>query len=190
MDIWENIRDYDGKYQISYFGEIKRVYKNGKTRILNPYIKSTGKRDLLVIGLSIDRVKKEVSVHKLVADAFLKPPKQGEVPYHINGLIRDNYASNIKYISRKELGKLTGSQSKQKGVAKINSDCDVVEFYTSARQAAKENFMSYQTVIDRCNNKVKSAFAPDGYAYAWEDSEVSMKHAIEKINSNKLFSRS
>lgn len=41
--------------------------------------------------------------------------------------------------------------------------------------------MSYQTVIDRCNRKCKSAFAPDGYAYAWDDSEVSMRHAIRKI---------
>ena len=41
--------------------------------------------------------------------------------------------------------------------------------------------MSYQTVIDRCNGKCKSAFAPDGYAYAWEDKEVSMRNAISKI---------
>jgi hypothetical protein len=41
--------------------------------------------------------------------------------------------------------------------------------------------MSHQTIIDRCNGKCKSAFAPDGYAYAWEDSEVSMKRALNKI---------
>ena len=41
--------------------------------------------------------------------------------------------------------------------------------------------MSYQTIIDRCNGKVKSAFAPDGFAYAWEDSEVSMRKTLRKI---------
>ena len=68
-------------------------------------------------------------------------------------------------------------------MAKIDSNGEIVDVYTSARQAAKSNFMSYQTVIDRCNGKCKSAFAPDGYAYAWEDSEVSMKHALSKIFS-------
>ena len=38
-----------------------------------------------------------------------------------------------------------------------------------------------QTVIDRCNGKCKSPFAPDGFAYAWEDSEVSMRKAVRKI---------
>ena len=59
----------------------------------------------------------------------------------------------------------------------------IVDVYSSARKAARENYMSYQTIMDRCNGKCKSAFAPDGYAYAWEDSEVSMKHALNKIFS-------
>ena len=64
---------------------------------------------------------------------------------------------------------------------KIDGTGEIVEVYSSAREAAKQNFMSYQTVIDRCNGKCKSAFAPDGYAYAWEDKEISMRNAIRKI---------
>lgn len=45
--------------------------------------------------------------------------------------------------------------------------------------------MSYQTIIDRCNGGCKSAFAPDGFAYAWEDSRVSMRNALKKIESAK-----
>ena len=41
--------------------------------------------------------------------------------------------------------------------------------------------MSYQTIIDRCNRKYKSTFAPDGYAYAWDDKEISMRYALRKI---------
>ena len=92
--------------------------------------------------------------------------------------------NNIAYISKKELGKKTGAQSRRQPVAKISSDGEIVETYTSAREAARQNYMSYQTVIDRCNGKCKSAFAPDGFAYAWDDSEVSMKHAIRKIEQH------
>lgn len=35
-------------------------------------------------------------------------------------------------------------------------------------------------MIDVTEN-VKNIFAPDGYAYAWEDKEVSMRNAIRKI---------
>lgn len=180
IDLWKDIKGYEGRYQVSYEGKIRSIYKNGKTRELTPYIKNHG-RKILQIGLSKNGVKKEIPVHTIVAQAFIGEPKAGQVVYHKNGLIRDNWASNLEYIDRKTLGEMTGPGSRRKSVAKINADGEIVAVYTSARQAAKENFMSYQTIVDRCNRKVKSPFAPDGYAYAWEDSEVSIKHAIGKI---------
>lgn len=179
-NIWKDIKGYEGKYQVSYEGEVRRIYPSGKTRKLTPYVKQNA-RKVLMIGLTKDGEKKEFTVLSLVAKAFLGEPKEGQVPYHKNGLIKDNWASNIEYIDRKKLGKMTGSQSRRKGVVKIDSNGEMVDFYSSARQAAKENFMSYQTVIDRCNGKVKSVFAPDGFAYAWEDCEGSIKSVMKKL---------
>ena len=184
IDIWKDIKGYEGIYQVSYEGEVRRIYKNGKVKILQSYIKQKH-REILMIGLSKDGKKKEVAVHTLVAKAFLGEPKEGEVPYHKNGLIRDNWASNLEYIDRRKLGKMTGAQSRRKGVVKIDSDGELVDFYSSARQAGRENFMSYQTIIDRCNRKIKSPFAPDGYAYAWEDEEISINHTMKKIDKLK-----
>ena len=116
-----------------------------------------------------------------MAKTFLGKCPDGYVPYHKNGCKNDNYINNIAYISKKKLGKLVGAKAKRRPVAKIDNNGEIVDVYSSARQAARENYMSYQTVIDRCNGKCKSAFAPDGYAYAWEDSEVSMGKAIRKI---------
>ena len=118
---------------------------------------------------------------QVMAKTFLGPVPEGCVPYHKNGCQSDNYINNIAYISKIELGKKTGANSRKKSVVKIDCTGEIVDVYSSAREAARKNFMSYQTVIDRCNRKCKSAFAPDGYAYAWEDSETSMKHAIRKI---------
>lgn len=36
-------------------------------------------------------------------------------------------------------------------------------------EAAKENYMSYQTVTERCNGRVESRIAPDGYVYCWDE---------------------
>lgn len=181
---WKDIKGYEGKYQVSREGKIRRLYKSGKTRELTSYLKTHG-RKILFIGLTKEGIKKEIAVHTIVAQAFLGDPKPGQVTYHKNGLIRDNWASNLEYIDRKTLGEMTGPRSRRKAVAKINKEGEIVEVYHSARQAGRENFMSYQTIIDRCNRKVKSPFAPDGYAYAWEDSEISMGHAMEKIEKYK-----
>ena len=76
--------------------------------------------------------------------------------------------------------KLTSAKSKRKSVIKINANGEIVDVCRSAREAGKMNYMSYQTIIDRCNGKYKSAFASDGFAYAWEDSDLSVKKAIKK----------
>ncbi|MEF9840254.1 MAG: hypothetical protein RR791_04805, partial [Lachnospiraceae bacterium] len=68
---------------------------------------------------------------------------------------------------------------------KIDGTGEVVEFYTSAREAGRKNYMNNQTITDRCNGRCKSAFAPDGFAYAWEDSEASMRRTIRAIELEK-----
>ena len=49
--------------------------------------------------------------------------------------------------------------------------------------------MCYQTIMDYCNGERKGAYAPDGYAYAWEDSAVSMRNAIAKIEQTEGYMR-
>lgn len=181
INTWTNIPGYDGKYQADKEGNIQHVFTSGKTRLMTPYHKKMTGSQRLVVKLTKDGKTKEEIVVNIMARTFLGPAPAGHVPYHKNGCQQDNYINNIGYISKKELGKLTGAMSGRKPVAKIDQNGDVVDVYSSAREAARKNYMSYQTVIDRCNGKCKSAFAPDGYAYAWEDEKVSMRHAIRKI---------
>jgi len=181
VESWKDIPSYSGKYQINKEGAIRRVYPSGKTRPMTPYHKKMSGSQRLVVKLTLDGKAKEEILMQMVAYTFLGKPPVGYVPYHKNGCQTENHLNNIAYISRKELGKLTGSSSNRQAVAKLDTKGEIVAFYSSARACAKENFMSYQTIIDRCNGKVKSAFAPDGFAYAWEDSEISMKKAIRKI---------
>ncbi len=180
IEIWKDIPGYDGKYQASKEGQVRRVFASGKTRLMTPYHKKMSGSQRLVIKLTKNGKSKEEILMRMIALTFLGEAPDGFVPYHKNGCQSENHVNNIAYISRKELGEKTGGQSKRRPVVKINAKGNVMDVYTSARAAAKANFMSYQTVIDRCNGKCKSAFAPDGYAYAWDDT-VSMRNAIGKI---------
>jgi len=179
-DIWKDIEGFDGKYQASYAGQFRRLYKNGKSRVLQTYTKASTKKRL-VISLWKDGKKKEYLAHRVVAETFLVAGKPGQVVYHKNQIVTDNWASNLEYIYREELGKKTGQKSRSKSVVKIDARGEIADFYPSARKAAVANFMSAQTIADRCNGIVKSAFASDGYAYAWEDELKSVNGAMRRI---------
>ena len=135
----------------------------------------------MIVKLTRDGKSREEIVMQLIAKTFLGVPPLGHVAYHKNGCQYENHIQNISYISKCELGKRTGAKSRRQPVAKIDCNGEVVEVYSSAREAARKNYMSYQTIIDRCNRKCKSTFAPDGYAYAWDDKEISMRYALRKI---------
>lgn len=101
------------------------------------------------------------------------------MPYHINRNIWDNRLENIGFIDRVSLGRLTGHMSsKRKAVFKVDRDGREVEVYRSAREAAKANHMSYQTVLDRCNGKVKNPYALDGFTYRFEDAGPGRKKTV------------
>lgn len=176
---WKNIPGYKGKYQADMEGNIRRVFPSGKTRLMTPYHKKMSGSQRMVVKLTINGKPKEEIVIQIIARTFLGKPPNGCVPYHKNFCQEDNYIQNIAYISKSDLGKLTGAKAKRKPVAMIDSSGQVVEFYTSAREAARNNFCSYQTVIDRCNGKVKKPLGD--VDFAWEDSEVSMRWAIRRI---------
>lgn len=76
---------------------------------------------------------------------------------------------------------MTGADSSRRPVLKFSAAGELLECYSSARQAAKQNYFSYQAIIDRCNGKCKRhILAPDGNYYAW-DNTVSINRARKDL---------
>lgn len=180
-ETWRNVPGYAGKYQADTEGNVRRVYKSGKTKLMTPYRKKMHGSQRLVVKLSHDGKPKEEALLQIIAKTFLGPAPDGYVPCHKNGCQTENHLNNIAYIKKSDLGRMTGASSRRQSVVKIDEFGEIVDVYSSAREAGRKNYMSYQTISDRCNGKCKSAFAPDGYAYAWEDKASSVRQAIRKI---------
>jgi hypothetical protein len=168
------IPNSDGKYQINFYAEIRKRNKKGY-RQLGPYAKcSNGKMAIKING-------KEKTISALMRDTFMGPIPSSMVVYHKNGIKTDNCLANLEVITRSEAGRRTGRRNESEiAVVKLNSDGEIIDFYRSAREAGRKNFMSYQTILDRVNGKVKSLFAPDGCVYVKED-ERSINKAVRKI---------
>lgn len=184
IETWKTIPGYSN-YQVDREGRFRRVYPSGKTRPLKSFAKATSRTKRYIVKLVSDEGKRrDVCVAQIVARVFIGECPEGMVVVHKNRCQADNYVQNLTFMSRSELGKKFGGRASCMAVAKIDCTGEIVEVYPSAREAGRQTYMAYQTIIDRCNGRRKSAFAPDGYAYAWEDSEVSMKHALQKIEEH------
>jgi hypothetical protein len=156
-----DIPGYAGRYYITYEGDVFRRWKTKDSKII-----SHRKSHTYVVRLTDQQGNRKMySLSQLMRMTYF----QGctENLYHRNGLRSDFSVNNLQPITKQQLGKMTGGNSKSRPVCKSKGG-KAITFYHSARQAAKFNFMSYQTVIGRCNGKVKSKYAPDGYEYQWD----------------------
>lgn len=96
----------------------------------------------------------------------------GYVLMHVNGMESDWSIYNLKPISQSDLGKLRNRSNNARSVEKVVPETmKSVMIYKSAREAARNNYLSYQTVLDACNKKNKKmpGVAPDGFMYKWMD---------------------
>jgi len=110
-EIWLPVVGYEGIYEISSLGRIKALHKvlkmsNGKNRthkecILKPWKTIQG---YLQMTLVKDGVRQKISMHVLVAQAFLNHVRCGfkVVVDHINGIKNDNRLVNLRLLSHRD----------------------------------------------------------------------------------------
>ena len=167
LNLWRSIPGTNGIYYISREGDVRKRFKDGKVSDIKAQRKATDRGRPKIVRLTINGKRKEFTVSKLMQITWMDPPPPGMVVYHKNGEKADNHLENLGYITRRELGKRTGHKSNGTAVFKIDKNLNEIEIYKSAREAARNNFMAYQTVIDRCNHKVKSEFEIADYSFRW-----------------------
>lgn len=96
VEQWRDIPCYEGFYQASTFGNIKRLYKSGKEKILKPSLKTNG---YLIVSLSKNNTRKSFDVHRLVAQVFIPNTENKSQVNHKNGIKTDNRVENLEWIT-------------------------------------------------------------------------------------------
>jgi hypothetical protein len=171
-ETWKVIDGSDDKFLISNYGRFKRVYKN-HIGFLLPYFHPKSGR--LAIKVMFQNKYTQYRIADLVAHHYIGKKEPGKGVYHKNGIKTDDYHGNLEYLSKSELGKKTGHKSRAREVVQLDKETgEVLGEFTSAREAGRKCFVSYQSVTDCCNGKYKSSGGvylfkwADEYEYAYE----------------------
>lgn len=94
IEIWKDIKGYNGTYQVSNFGNIRNLRRNMKPSI-HP-------RGYLMILLSKHRPRKNWLIHRLVAIHFISNPKNYPCINHIDSNPSNNIVSNLEWCTQKQ----------------------------------------------------------------------------------------
>lgn len=104
MEIWKDVIGYEGIYQVSNLGRIKRISKNHLCNIkyqgeyyLKPLDNGKG---YLRMKLSNNGSSKRVMLHRIIAEAFINNPENKKVINHINGNKKDNRIENLEWCTQ------------------------------------------------------------------------------------------
>ena len=177
-EIWKEILGFEGLYEVSNTGLVKRLQKtiyqinNGtmckvfyKEKIRKQVIDQYG---YLTVGLHKNKSVKNCLVHRLVALAFLPNPENKPTVNHKNGIKTDNRVENLEWNTHSENvqhSHKTGLKIQGKGLNSTSSipisqfalDGTWIRDWAGAHEVQREMGYRRSNISSCVRGKIKSA---------------------------------
>lgn len=164
-EVWKDIKDFEGLYQISSYGRVKslpKIHKTkgkyiSKTKILKCGYKITG---YLFVNLYKDKHRKMFSLHYLVANNFIINDNNYPLVMHLDNNKKNNHISNLKFGTYKENIKSAyddGLHRNMKSIVQYNKYGDIIKIYKSITEASLLTNVSITSISNCLANRSKSA---------------------------------
>lgn len=166
MEVWKDVKGYEGLYQVSNLGRIKSLnYKRtGKEKIMKQTKRGNG---YLRVDLCKDKKIKTYNVHRLVAMTFIFNEYNKPQVNHINEIKTDNRVENLEWVTSKEnvnygtaikrrTMKLTNGKGSKPVIGMKKESGYIVEF-PSVREVERTLKIGHSHVSNCCKGKGKTA---------------------------------
>lgn len=179
QEIWKDIEGYEGLYQISNLGRVysfDRVIpsKAGSTMVRKAkYLVLCNRRGYVAVTLiNLNSKKKQITVHRLVAQHFIDNPENKRCVNHIDGNKRNNRVDNLEWATDSEnaqhafktglkkptkpwLGKLNSHSCKP--VAQYDLNGNLLKVWPSSNEIQRQGVVrSPSGVTQACKGKLKT----------------------------------
>lgn len=163
-EIWKDIPNYEGIYQVSNLGNIRKIWKT-KTTLCKPSYDSHKYKQIV---LTKDKKRKSYKVHRLVALAFIPNPNDYSEINHIDENKQNNNVKNLEWCSRIyncNYGdrNYRCTRHRLRRIQQYDMQNNLVGEYQSLQEAEKITNINYQS-ISCCCRKIQNTAG----GYIWK----------------------
>lgn len=168
-EVWRDIKNYEGLYQVSNIGRVKSLKRKGrrKERILKLFYSGAGYLNVcLSDGI---RGQKWYYIHRLVGETFLPKPEGKDDINHKDEDKTNNSIWNLEWVSRKEncnFGTRNEriAKANSKLVAQYAKNGTFIKVWPSAAEVKRQLGFDKSSITQVANGKRKTA---NGYVWKY-----------------------
>ena len=198
-EIWKDINNYEGLYQISDLGNIRRLrfINNTTNKEKISYLKpwSNGHK-YLVVSLMKNGVRKNHYIHRLVAQAFLLNPNNYKEINHKDNNPQNNHKDNLEWCNRSYnvkysfthgyhiapksmLGKFGYNNHLSKPIEQIDVNTGlVIREWANAHEVQRQLKLCRSSISKCCQKK---QYTCGGYGWRYKNGNLDIKKQTRDI---------
>lgn len=150
-EIWKPITGYEGLYEVSNKGRVKRLERDFVDSIGRKYHKkerilksSTNSNGYLHVALSDSKgITRYLRVHRLVAESFIPNPDNKSQINHKDEVKTNNFVDNLEWMTAKEninygTRNERSAKAQSKSVTQYTKAGEIVKVWSSTHEAARQ----------------------------------------------------
>ncbi|MGD6783223.1 MULTISPECIES: NUMOD4 domain-containing protein [Bacillus cereus group] len=171
MEIWKDIKGYEGRYKVSDRGRVFSLLTN---KVLRPIKNGTG---YAIVTLRKNRNSFQFLIHRLVADVFIDNPSAYPCVNHKDENKQNNYADNLEWCTYKYNSNYgnaikrmveakdykTSSLKNTIPVLQYSLDNELIGEWRSAKECKVVLGYDNSNIIKCCRGRARSA-----YGFKWK----------------------
>lgn len=186
MEIWKDIKGYEGKYQISNYGNVRSFTRWGNGKILKGGCTKPNPQKYKFVGL-VGNGRKDVKqyyIHRLVAEYFCDNPNKYDEVNHIDGNTFNNHADNLEWCTHKQnmenavkrgvlieghLSERGAKHPRAKAVLQYTKNGEFVKEWGSVSEIMRETGIPANAIFRVCSDRYPHEHTAKGYIWRYKN---------------------